>query len=109
VILSPSAWAVPPDHDNVKEPYGSTWEQAYGPVAKEFAVWIAGVSNVGEMTAGPWQGHNCIGCSQVTDPTGKRVLFGPYGADAETLLYADIEVTPRPARGCGWFAYWASY
>ncbi len=107
VILSPSAWAVPPDHDNEKEPYGGLWERVYGAVAKEFAVWIAGVSNVGEMTAGPWQGHHCIGCSQVVDPTGRRVVFGPYGADAETILYTEIEITKRPARGSGWFRYWA--
>jgi predicted amidohydrolase len=108
IILSPSAWAVPPDHDNAKEPYGGLWENVYGPVAKEFAVWIAGVSNVGEMTAGPWQGHNGIGCSQVIDPTGKQVVFGPYGVAAETILYTDIEIIERPARGCGWANYWAN-
>lgn len=107
ILLSPSARAVPPGHDNAKEPYGGLWERVYSSVAREFAVWIAGVSNVGEMTAGPWQSHNCIGCSQVTDPTGERVVFGPYGSEAETILYADIEIVKRPTRGCGWGAYWA--
>ncbi|MCK5702921.1 MAG: carbon-nitrogen hydrolase family protein, partial [Cyclobacteriaceae bacterium] len=39
VILSPSSWAMPPDHDNAKDPYGSTWENAYMPVAKDFELW----------------------------------------------------------------------
>ena len=67
VILSPSSWAVPPDHDNNKDPYGSLWENAYMPVAKDFAVWIASSSNVGKMTAGPWKNWNGIGCSLVVN------------------------------------------
>jgi predicted amidohydrolase len=102
MILSPSAWAVPSDHDNVKEPYGDTWRNAYIPVAKEFAVWIAGVSNVGPITAGPWSGRKCIGCSLVVGPNGEEVLQGPYGAGAEKILYVDVQLAKRPARGCGW-------
>lgn len=106
IILSPSAWAVPADHDNDKEPYGDTWKDAYKPVAREFSVWIAGVSNVGAIEAGPWAGRKCIGCSLVVGPDGEEVLQGPYGADAETILYVDVELTKRPARGCGWIEHW---
>ena len=106
IILSPSAWAVPSNHDNGKEPYGDTWRNAYRPVAKDFRVWIAGVSNVGIMEAGPWAGWKCIGCSLVVGPSGEQILQGPYGVDAETILYVDVELTKRPARGCGWIEYW---
>ena len=106
VILSPSAWAMPSDHDNDKQPYGDTWRHAYQPVAEEFGVWIAGASNVGRIPAGPWEGRNCIGCSLLIDPDGEEVLQGPYGADAETILYADISPRERPARGCGWNQHW---
>jgi predicted amidohydrolase len=106
IILSPSAWAVPADHNNDQEPYGDTWRNAYQPVAREFSVWIAGVSNVGAITAGPWAGRNCIGCSLVVDPSGAEVLQGPYGVDAETILYVEIEPQKRPARGCGWMERW---
>ena len=90
LILSPCAWAVPADHDNRKEPYGQLWRDNYGPVARDFRLWIAGASNVGWITAGPWQGRKCIGCSLVVDPSGKPVLEGPYGPDAETILNVDI-------------------
>jgi len=106
IILSPSAWAVPSDHDNNKNPYGDTWRNAYMPVAKDFRVWIAGVSNVGNIEAGPWAGWKCIGCSLVIGPNGEQLLQGPYGVDAETILYVDVKLIKRPARGCSWIKYW---
>lgn len=108
VILSPSSWAVPPDHDNQKDPYGSTWENAYMPVAKDFAIWIASSSNVGRMTAGPWKDWNGIGCSMVVNHKGELVTKGPYGAHADTIIYVDIEPVSRPAQGTDWSGYWES-
>lgn len=102
VILSPCAWAVPVDHDNEREPYGSLWRDNYGPVARDFRLWIAGVSNVGWLAAGPWANRKCIGCSLLIGPDGKQALMGPYGEHAETILYADIQPVPRPARGDAW-------
>ncbi len=106
VILSPSAWAVPAEHDQAKEPYGQLWLDNYCPVARDFRLWIAGVSNVGWLTAGPWQGRQCIGCSLVVGPAGEQILQGPYGVDAETLLYVEVQPVPRPAQGEGWWRLW---
>ena len=106
MILSPSSWAVVADHENEKEPYGDTWRQNYKPVAKEFQMWIIGVSNVGWLTAGPWKDWKCIGCSLVIDPDGNEVLQAPYGADADTIIYVDVETRERPARGTDWNEYW---
>jgi predicted amidohydrolase len=106
LILSPCAWAVPADHDNLREPYGKLWRDSYVPVAREYAMWIAGVSNVGWLTAGPWQGRKCIGCSLVIGPDGAERVFGPYGVHAETILYVDITPRARPARGNAW-ANWS--
>jgi predicted amidohydrolase len=106
VILSPCAWAVPAEHDNEKEPYGALWRGCYGPVARDFRLWIAGASNVGWITAGPWAGRKCIGCSLVVRPDGEPAALGPYGVDAEAILYVPIEPVPRPARGCGWEELW---
>ena len=108
VILSPSAWAVPADHDNTREPYGQLWRDSYGPVARDFNLWIAGVSNVGRLAAGPWAGRKCIGCSLVVGPDGEQVLMGPYGEDADVILFAEVKPVPRPAQGDGWIQYWDS-
>jgi predicted amidohydrolase len=105
VVLSPSSWAVPPDHDNSKDPYGKTWFDAYIPVAREFAMWIATASNVGPVTEGAWKNWKCIGCSMVIDPSGEKMVVGPYGEKAETILYQTIKPTPRPARGTGWYGF----
>ncbi len=99
IILSPSSWAVPADHDQQREPYGQLWLDNYQPVARDFHLWIAGVSNVGGISHGPWQGRKCIGCSLLVGPNGEVVVRGPYGEAAETILYAAVEVEPRPARG----------
>ena len=106
VILSPCAWAVLADHDNAREPYGQLWRDNYGPVARDFRLWIAGASNVGHLTAGPWTGRRCIGCSLLVGPDGKQVLMGPYGAEAEIILYHDISPVPRPAQGEAWKELW---
>lgn len=96
VILSPCAWAVPADHNPQREPYGALWRESYGPVAREFGLWIAGTSNVGPITAGPWAGRKCIGCSLLVGPNGAVAAQGPYGADAEALIMATVTVAPRP-------------
>lgn len=105
VILSPSAWAVPADHDNAREPYGQLWRESYGPPAKDFGMWIAGVSNVGPIAGGPWQGRQCIGCSLLVDPTGAAVVQGPYGRDAEVILRATIRPQTRLKRGTQWTGF----
>jgi len=107
MILSPCAWAVPADHDNTREPYGQLWRDHYEPVARDFRLWIAGVSNVGPIRSGPWIGRKCIGCSLLVGPDGKEVLQGPYGVDAETILFAEIKLEPRRARGDGWETVWS--
>jgi len=107
ILLSPCAWAVPADHDNSKEPYGQLWLDNYCPVARDFRTWIGGVSNVGWLAEGPWKGRKCIGCSLVVGPTGEKVLMGPYGHDADTVLYVDVRLDRRPARGEGWEKVWS--
>jgi predicted amidohydrolase len=90
VILSPCAWAVPPEHDQEKEPYGDLWRDVYGRVAKEAGIWISGTSNVGEVRHGAWSGHPCIGCSMLVGPDGEVRVSGSYGKAAEEILYAEV-------------------
>ena len=106
IIVSPCSWAVPPGHDNVKDPCGKQWHDYYAPVARRFKVWIAGVSNVGHIEAGPWKGFICIGNSLLIEPNGNISVEGPFGVDAETILYADVTPLARPARGTAWMQFW---
>lgn len=99
LLLSPSAWAMEADHNNTKDPYGSLWLGSYTTLAKLYDLTVVGVSNVGWITAGPWQGRKCIGCSLAVGPGGKVLAQGPYGEAAEALIPVDVELTPPAARG----------
>jgi predicted amidohydrolase len=89
IILSPCAWAVPPGFDNVKEPYGQLWRDAYLPIAEKFSTYIVGVSNVGPIIDGPWKGWDCIGASLAVDNKGHEIVQCAFGVDAETIVYID--------------------
>lgn len=104
VILSPCAWAVPPGYDPETEPYGRLWEENYRPVAQDFRLWIAGVSNVGRIRGGAWRDWQCIGNSMVVGPDGSVKCRGPYGEEA--LVEMELRLEDRPARGDNWNQYW---
>ena len=91
VLLSPSAWAVPAEHDPVVEPYGALWEGSYCNLARLYEMPVVGVSNVGWITGGPWAGRKCIGCSLAVGPCGEILAKGPYGVDAQQLIVVDVE------------------
>jgi predicted amidohydrolase len=101
LLLSPSAWAVDADHDNERQPYGALWLESYTTLARLYDMAVVGVSNVGWLSAGPWRGRKCIGCSLAIAPGGRVAARGPYGEDAEALLFAELEIPPAPARGTG--------
>ena len=99
VLLSPSAWAVDADHDPVAEPYGELWRGAYAALARLYEMPVVGVSNVGRITAGPWQGRKCIGCSLAIGPSGETFAEAPYGETAEALIAVQVEMTTRRVTG----------
>lgn len=90
VILSPSAWAVPPDHDNEKDPYGKLWIDVYGEIAREHQVCIIGVSNVGPVTSGAWMNWRCIGNSIAMGSDGQPQVIAPFGENAESLMFVEV-------------------
>lgn len=97
VILSPSAWVVPAEHDHVKEPYGKLWLDAYSELARLYDLSIIGVSNVGPVTGGPWRGRKAIGCSLAVGPSGRVLGQGPYADEAVVML--DVTLHPRSWKG----------
>ncbi|MER6532033.1 carbon-nitrogen hydrolase family protein [Streptomyces sp. NPDC001508] len=90
ILLSPCAWAVPPDHDNVATPYGEPWESSYPRIARQYNMAVVGVSNVGPVVGGEWDGHRCIGSSLAVDHSGEIIAKLPYGIDAEVLHTIEV-------------------
>jgi len=109
IILSPSAWAVKPGYDNKATPYAEPWRSLYRATSSRFDLWMIGVSNVGKIEAGPWKDWSCIGSSLAFAPGGREVLQAPFGVEADTITYVDIELNDRPARGTGWQKFWESH
>lgn len=99
VLLSPSAWAVVPEHDEEAEPYGDDWIPAYAELGRLYNATVIGVSNVGLMTDGPWRGRPCIGKSLAVGPGGTIVKQGAYGVDAVELSVVDVDPQAPVARG----------
>jgi hypothetical protein len=99
ILLSPCAWAMEADHDNLRQPYGSLWLGSYTTLAKLYDLTVVGVSNVGWLTAGPWKGRKCIGCSLAVGPGGRVLARGPYGETAESLIV--VEVAPAAPLAAG--------
>ena len=90
IIVSPSAWAVESDFDNEKTPYGDIWEESYTELAKKYQMPVIGVSNVGPVKGGEWDGWKCIGNSLAVDASGTIIVKGKHGENAEQLLIAEV-------------------
>jgi predicted amidohydrolase len=99
LLLSPCAWAVPPEFDNTKTPYGEAWLRSYSQLAKLYQMPVFGVSNVGPVTSGPWAGWRCIGNSLAVGADGQVLAWGPHGICAQELLTIDLQLAPRPHSG----------
>ena len=99
LILSPCAWAMPADHDNTREPYGRIWKDAYSSLATLYNITVVGVSNVGRITGGPWEGRKCIGCSLAVGPGGHIIAQLPYGVNAEELSVIETEIVEPKCTG----------
>jgi predicted amidohydrolase len=90
VILSPSAWAVPSDHNNDINPYGSLWVGAYRNGLGSSNTWIVATSNVGVISQGVWAGHLCIGNSIAIGPEVEQMQVFPFGSDAVHIEMVEI-------------------
>jgi predicted amidohydrolase len=100
VLLSPSAWAVDADYDHAQNPYGKNlWKPAYTTLARLYEMPVVGVSNVGPISAGPWKGRKCIGCSLAVGGDGQVLAQAPFGEAAECLVPVELQVTSCPATG----------
>jgi predicted amidohydrolase len=93
ILLSPSSWAVRADRDVDEEPY-EEWVEAYGALARSTGMPVVGVSNVGPVVGGEWDGWTCIGSSLVVDSTGAVLARARYGADAAELAVATVPLRP---------------
>jgi predicted amidohydrolase len=99
LILAPSAWAVEADHDNEKNPCRLMWRDSFSELARLYDITVVGVSNVGWIRGGPWDGRKCIGYSLVVGPGGEVLAEGTCGVEAEELITVRVSPIERTVRG----------
>ncbi|WP_291377715.1 carbon-nitrogen hydrolase family protein [Demequina sp.] len=92
ILLSPCAWAVPADFDNTVRPYGDEWVTAYGALARETGMPVVGVSNVGPVVGGEWDGWRCIGASLAVGADGEVVVQAPFSDREQELVVVEMAV-----------------
>ncbi|WP_299531306.1 carbon-nitrogen hydrolase family protein [Ulvibacterium sp.] len=92
IILSPCSWAVPPDYDNEKTPYGDIWKESYTEIAQKHHIPVIGVSNTGLVKDGEWKGWWCIGASLVVSKDGEIQKQFAYTKEESKLYTIQIEV-----------------
>lgn len=91
LLLSPCAWAVPPESRETQAEYLSFWLEPYQKLARQYQMGIVGVSGVGRMEGGEWAGYSCIGSSVAVGPGGAVLATAPYGESASALVMARMQ------------------
>jgi predicted amidohydrolase len=92
IILSPCSWAVPPDFDNEKTPYGDIWKQSYTEIARKHRIPVVGVSNTGLVKDGAWKDWWCIGASLVVSRDGQIQEQFAYTREGSQLYTIEVEL-----------------
>ena len=82
-VFQTSYAAVDGDHDNAAKPYGDLWRAAYQALTARFPMTVIAVSSIGAITAGPWKGRKCVGCSLAYGPGGIVLAEGPADEEAD--------------------------
>jgi len=98
LILSPCSWAVNKEFIDNKNIYGVEWVEPYTKIASRYKIPMVGVSNVGAVTCGLWEGYSCIGNS-IAVTAECDVIAMPFGIDAECIKIVSLKLYDRPRLG----------
>lgn len=95
LILSPSSWTI--DHDVVESdrPYGDKWLKPYEMLARLFSLTIVGVTSVGYIVGGPYEGKKMIGQSLAVGPRG-LIHASQVNEFAGILDVITLQIDPDP-------------
>lgn len=98
LILSPSSWTVDYSVTEEDDPYHDKWIRPYEYISGLYNNTIIGVTSVGYVVGGPYEGKKSVGCSLVVDK-GQMKGEGKFNEFSGELLVVDIEVQKRTVFG----------
>ena len=102
LLLSPCSWAISSSkwaNDVRGHPSNTGFHDmhairhSYQQLARSNRMVVIGVSNVGRVSSGPWEGRECIGSSMAIGRSGEVLSYAGYGENAEELVVVTV---PRP-------------
>lgn len=97
LILSPSSWTVDHSLSESDSIYEDKWLKPYSTLAQMFSIVVVGVTSVGYIVGGPYEGKKMIGQSLVVGPQG-MIKQSQINEFAGSLEIVQINSLKKPRR-----------
>lgn len=98
IILSPSSWTVDFSINEENNPYEEKWVKPYTSLAKLFDITIIGVTSVGYIVGGPYEGKKMVGCSLGVNKSG-IICQGDFNEFAGDLIICEFTPSKNLPKG----------
>jgi predicted amidohydrolase len=98
IILSPSSWTVDYSVNEENNPYEEKWVKPYSSLAQLFDIAILGVTSVGYIVGGPYEGKKMVGCSLAVNKQG-IIAQGEFNEFAGDLIICEFETPTNQPKG----------
>jgi predicted amidohydrolase len=98
IILSPSSWTVDYSVSEEDDPYNDKWIKPYSFITGLYDITIIGVTAVGYIVGGPYEGKKSVGCSLVVE-NGKLINEGRFNEFTSELIVIDLSLKNSSNRG----------
>lgn len=98
IILSPSSWTVDYSITEDDDPYRDKWTRPYEYITNLYENTIIGVTSVGYLVGGPFEGRKGVGCSLVAD-RGKIIFESRFNEFCSELNPIEVEISTNNFKG----------
>tara|TARA_B110001452_G_scaffold91616_1_gene75474 strand:+ start:4085 stop:4930 length:846 start_codon:yes stop_codon:yes gene_type:complete len=98
IILSPSSWTVDYSITEEDNPYNDKWIKPYSYITELYNITIVGVTAVGYIVGGPYEGKKSVGCSLVVE-NGKMINEGRFNEFTSELICMNINLKENICKG----------
>jgi predicted amidohydrolase len=86
LILSPSSWTVEHQYTEKEDPYAEKWIKPYTTLAQYYNLTIIGVTSVGYIVGGPYEGKKMVGGSlMVSSNHVKQLTTNEFSTELVTI------------------------
>lgn len=98
LILSPSSWTVDFSITEEDDPYHEKWIKPYKYISSLYDNTILGVTSVGYIVGGPYEGKKSVGCSLIVDK-GEMKGEGKFNEFSSDLIITEVNLNKQTEKG----------